>query len=66
MIPQNTPSQSAGAKIFNYKEYIKNMEYELILNALNECKGNVEQAARLIDMSIPFVYKKIKELNIKI
>jgi len=64
-IPQNPPLHPGGTKIFNYREFIRSMEYELISTALTECRGNVEQAAKLIDMSIPFVYKKIKEFKIR-
>ncbi len=66
MLPQNLPLQPGSTKTFNYREFIKSMEYELLSNALTQCRGNVEQAAKLIDMSIPFVYKKLKELNITI
>lgn len=61
-----THAQTPNIKTPKYKEYIRNMGYELISNSLAQCNGNVEQTARLIDMSVPFVYKKIKELNIKI
>ncbi len=65
-LPKDTLIQSDSSIMFNYKDYIRNKEYELIFNALKRCNWNVEQTAKLIDMSIPFVYKKIKELHIRI
>ncbi len=65
-IPKDTLIQPDSSIMFNYKDYIRNKEYELIFNALKRCNWNVEQTAKLIDMSIPFVYKKIKELHIRI
>ena len=66
MLPKNPPLQEGGTRIFKYREFMKSMEYDLLSDALAECRGNVEQVAKLIGMSIPFVYKKIKELNITI
>ena len=65
MIPQITLSPSDSSETLNYKDFIRDREYELISNALSKCSWNVEQAAKLIDMSVPFVYKKIKELHIR-
>ncbi|NLL07204.1 MAG: sigma-54-dependent Fis family transcriptional regulator [Clostridiaceae bacterium] len=65
-LQKDTLIQSDSSIMFNYKDYIRNKEYELIFNALKRCNWNVEQTAKLIDMSIPFVYKKIKELHIRI
>lgn len=66
MLPKSPPLQEGGTRIFKYREFMKSMEYDLLSDALAECRGNVEQVAKLIGMSIPFVYKKIKELNITI
>ncbi|NLD49521.1 MAG: hypothetical protein GX660_20405, partial [Clostridiaceae bacterium] len=38
---------------------------EFLQNALSKCDGNIGQTAKLIDMSVPFVYKRIKELGIQ-
>ncbi|TYQ16658.1 UNVERIFIED_CONTAM: two-component system response regulator AtoC [Acetivibrio alkalicellulosi] len=48
---------------YSYKEYIQKKEKEFLEKALLKCNGNVELTAKLINMSVPFVYKKIKELN---
>jgi len=65
-IPKDNPIQSDSSMTFNYKDYIRDTEYNLIYNALVRCNWNVEQTAKLIEMSVPFVYKKIKELHIKL
>ena len=38
-------------------------ETELLKKALRQCNGNISEAAKLIDMSVPFIYKKLKEFN---
>jgi DNA-binding NtrC family response regulator len=60
------PTQTALEEIYAYKEYIRLKEQELFIKALSMCNGNVEQTAFLIKMSVPFVYKKVKELGIRI
>lgn len=65
-LPKDTLTQPQNSITFNYRNYIRNKEYELIFNALVKCNWNIEQTAKLIDMSVPFVYKKIKDLHIKI
>lgn len=60
------PSKTSPEEIYAYKEYIRLKEQELFIKALSMCNGNVEQTASLIKMSVPFVYKKIKELGIRL
>lgn len=67
LLPKDTEDpKSQGLSEYSYKEFMSQKEHELIEKALLKCGGNVEQAAALIKMSVPFVYKKIKELDIKI
>ncbi|HPD01188.1 MAG TPA: sigma-54 dependent transcriptional regulator [Acetivibrio sp.] len=60
------PIETAPEEIYTYREYIRLKEQELFVKALSMCNGNVEQTASLIKMSVPFVYKKIKELGIRL
>lgn len=57
--------QTSNLLNYSYKEYMRQKEQELFQKALRECKGNIGQTAKLIDMSVPFVYKRIKELGIQ-
>lgn len=54
----------SSKEIYSYKEFMRLKEQELLIKALSFCNGNIEQTAELIRMSVPFVYKKIKELGI--
>lgn len=60
-----TKQQTTRQSNYSYKEYMRQKEQEFFQKALSECKGNIGQTAKLIDMSIPFVYKRIKELGIQ-
>lgn len=57
--------QTASPSACSYKEYMRQKEQEFLQNALRKCDGNIGQTAKLIDMSVPFVYKRIKELGIQ-
>lgn len=63
-LPKLKFDNPSGMSNFNYREFIKEKEIELLKNALIKCGGNIEKTAQLINMSIPFVYKKIREYNI--
>jgi transcriptional regulator with PAS, ATPase and Fis domain len=55
-------SSPNGHKI--YKEYMNGMEREYINNIYKQTNGKVEELAEVIGMSVPFVYKKLKEHGI--
>ena len=60
-----TFSQSIS-EIDNPIESIKQMaERKLILDVLNRCGNNKAQAARLLKVSRPLLYQKMKRLNIE-
>ncbi len=62
---KDTFHSNTGASIHNcYKDYMRQKEQEFLSNALSQCNGNIEKTARLINMSVPFIYKKIKELKL--
>jgi DNA-binding NtrC family response regulator len=65
VLPENPALSSENILNFNYKGYMKDKEIEFIKKALAKCNGNIEQTAKLMDMSVPFIYKKIREYNIK-
>lgn len=50
---------------YSYKDFMKIMEYEYFENMFAKTEGNVDDIARIINMSVPFVYKKLKEHGIK-
>jgi transcriptional regulator with PAS, ATPase and Fis domain len=55
-------SSPNGHKI--YKEYMNGMERDYINNIYKQTNGKVEELAEVIGMSVPFVYKKLKEHGI--
>ena len=61
-LPKNTV-KSIPVKDYSYKEYMLQKEQELLIRALSVCNENIEETAKLIGMSVPFVYKKVKELR---
>jgi DNA-binding NtrC family response regulator len=63
-LPKLKPETSSGKSGFNYRDFIREKEREFLKNALVKCGGNIEKTARLIHMSVPFVYKKIREYGI--
>lgn len=48
----------------NYKEYMDSIEREFIKNIFIQKNGRVDEVAKSIGMSAPFVYKKLKEHGI--
>lgn len=50
---------------FQYKEYMRNKERELLEAAYKKAGGEAERMAELIGMSVPFIYKKLKEYGIR-
>jgi transcriptional regulator with PAS, ATPase and Fis domain len=47
-----------------YKEYIEGAEREYIEKIYKQRNGRVDEVAEAIEMSVPFVYKKLKEHGI--
>jgi transcriptional regulator with PAS, ATPase and Fis domain len=48
----------------SYKEYIEGVEREYIEKIYKQRNGRVDEVAEAIEMSVPFVYKKLKEHGI--
>jgi transcriptional regulator with PAS, ATPase and Fis domain len=48
----------------DYKRYMEQKEREFILNVYEQGNQKVETVAEVIGMSVPFVYKKLKEHGI--
>lgn len=45
---------------------LEGIEKEVILHTLNECSGNIRQAARLLEVSRPTIYRKLKKYGFNI
>lgn len=56
--------QSTNPVFSDYKSYIHEKEIEFFIEIYKQKNGVVEDIAASISMSIPFVYKKLKELKI--
>lgn len=49
----------------NYRIYMSNIERKYLEKIYKQKSGKVEEIAEAIEMSVPFVYKKLKEYDIK-
>src|SRR5262249_23942202 len=62
----DTPSTTA----LPYKSYLENVirdaEAKYIIRVLQECKGNLNQVARVMDVDRKTVYRKIEEYQIDV
>ncbi|MCX7746090.1 MAG: sigma 54-interacting transcriptional regulator [Clostridia bacterium] len=66
LIPKSIILSFQDSFNYSYKEYMQQKELELLKKALLQCNGNIEQTAKLINMSVPFVYKKLREFEIHV
>ncbi len=61
----NVPARLEEGFTFQYKAHMRNKERELLEAAYKKAGGAAERMAGLIGMSVPFIYKKLKEYGIK-
>jgi transcriptional regulator with PAS, ATPase and Fis domain len=61
-LAQSAPAQASYEN--SYKEYMNSIEREYLEKIYKQKNGRVEAVAEAIDMSVPFVYKKLKEYSI--
>ncbi len=63
-------SESPATTTVPYKKYldhvVRDAEHRFLLRALKESKGNLNQAARLMEVDRKTIYRKIEEYNIDI
>ncbi|MBI2190420.1 MAG: sigma-54-dependent Fis family transcriptional regulator [Planctomycetes bacterium] len=59
-----TPSSQQGESIIGSR--LQDYEHAAVLNALRISKGNKRQAARILEVSIATLYKKLKDYNIEV
>ena len=64
LLPGKTGTHLELEDSLDLRGYIRHKERDFLENALKKCKGDVQRTAELINMSIPFVYKKIREYKI--
>lgn len=67
-VPRDMVNQGAGVKdteLNNKNIQIKDMEREMILNAIKQCKGNKSLVAKQLGISRRTLYRKLEQYNIK-
>jgi two-component system response regulator PilR (NtrC family) len=57
-------SQAHPAFTFNLKDALREFEKQHILRALEQAKQDRKEAAKLLDISLSSLYRKIEELDI--
>lgn len=55
----------AGIPITKYHEGVKEAKKELILRAFDQANGNLNEAASLLGVNLTYVYRLIRNLNLK-
>lgn len=67
-IPSFNSKNKAQAAVektpLSYQEVINSNEKDMIISALREAKGNKTKASKLLNISRPWLYKKLKEYDI--
>lgn len=64
ILPNTSHINSHFSSDYSYKEYMNQKEREFLKKAICECSGNIKETAKLIKMSAPFLYKRIKSLGL--
>jgi len=65
---QDTNNQYSQFKVstpknISFDKIMKNIERDLISKAIEQANGNILQAAKILDMNVRTLYRKMKELN---
>ncbi len=55
----------AGANGAKYHAEVKELKKDLILNALEETKGNYTEAARILGVHVNYLHRLIRNLDLK-